>query len=56
MGYDLHITVPDDVVFTGIVVDTKSMTLVASSELANHLRQAKLEGMKFQKNEFANEK
>jgi hypothetical protein len=46
--------VPDNTVFGGIVIDTKGMTLVASRELSDHLRKAKLTGMAIEKNAFAN--
>jgi hypothetical protein len=49
-------TVPDDVVFGGIILDTKGMVLAASRELSDHLRKAQLTGMKIEKNAFANPK
>jgi hypothetical protein len=48
--------VPDDIVFGGIILDTKGMTLVTSRELSDYLRKAKLTGMDIAKNAFANPK
>ena len=49
-------TVPDDVIFAGIVVGVAGLTLVASREFADHLRKAKLSGLDIEKNAFANPK
>jgi len=48
--------VPDDVVFAGIIIGVKSMSLVASREFSEHLRKAKLTGLTIAKNAFANPK
>ena len=45
--------VPDDVVLCGIVIDTKSMSIAASEELAKHLSEAKLSGLLIKKKSFS---
>lgn len=48
--------VPDDVIFAGIVLDTKGLRLTASREFSDYLRKAKLSGLEISKDTFANPK
>ena len=49
-------SVPDDVIFAGIVIGVKAMILAVSREFSDHLRKAKLTGMDIAKDAFANPK
>jgi hypothetical protein len=48
--------VPNNIVFGGIILDTKSMVLIASRDLSDQLHKVKLTGMDIRKNAFANPK